>query len=152
MPALKTQIMKPTLKTLSAGALVLTALETVHAQYTPPPPPTPFQGFINEFFRGKDPYMNQWDIGGNNRFRYENRQGYGIPGIPGSVDFRAQDAKVDNDYYLTRTRLHVGYTDKWWSAYVEGQASTDNNDARFAYPNIPAVPGTFQRKGNGPEA
>ena len=144
--------MKPTLKTLSAGALVLAALNQVEAQYAPPPPPTPFQGFINEFFRGKDPYMNQWDIGGNFRARYENRQGFGIPGIAGSVDFRKQGVKVDNDYYLTRTRLHVGYTDKWWSAYAEGQMSTDNNDARYAYANAPAVPGTVKRKGNGPEA
>ena len=152
--------MIPTLKTLSAGALVLAALESVHAQYVAPPPPTPFQGFINEFFRAQDPYMNQWDFGGNTRFRYENRQGYGIPGIgkaapppnTQSVDFRAHGAKVDNDYYLTRTRLHVGYTDKWWSAYVEGQMSTDNNDARYAYANAPAVPGTVKLKGNGPEA
>src|SRR5258708_37196921 len=106
MPTLKPKIMKPPLKTLSAGALVLAAIEHAHAQYTPPPPPTPFQGFINEFFRAQDPYMNQWDFGGNFRARYENKQGFGIPGIAGSVDFRAHGAKVDNDYYLTRTRLH----------------------------------------------
>ena len=151
--------MKQHLKTLSAGALVLAALNHVQAQYAPPPPPAPFQGFINEFFRGKDPYMNQWDIGGNFRARYENRQGFGIPGNgkapppnTQSVDFREHGAKVDNDYYMTRTRLHVGYTDKWWSAYVEGQMSTDNNDARYAYANAPVVPGTVKRKGNGPEA
>ena len=152
MPALKTNIMKPTLKTLSAGALVLAALEQARAQYAPPPPPAPFQGFINEFFRAQDPYMNLWDVGGNFRARYENRQGFGIPGLAGSVDFRAHGAKIDNDYYLTRPRLHVGYTDKWWGAYAEGQMSTDNNDARYAYPNVPAVPGTVKRKGNGPEA
>src|SRR5487761_2291626 len=98
MPALKTNIMKPTLKTLSAGALVLAALEQARAQYAPPPPPAPFQGFINEFFRAQDPYMNLWDVGGN---------------------FRVRGAKIDNDYYLTRPRLHVGYTDKWWGAYAE---------------------------------
>ncbi len=148
----KVKNLKPVFKKLSAGALVLAAFEHAHAQYTPPPPPAPFQGFINEFFRAKDPYMNQWDIGGNTRFRYENRQGYGIPGITGSVDFRDHGTKVNNDYYLTRTRLHVGYTDKWWSAFVEGQSSTANNDARYAYADAPAVPGTVKRKGNGPEA
>src|SRR6266436_3725270 len=98
--------MKKHFKHLSAGALVLAALNHAEAQYAPPPPPTPFQGFINEFFRGKDPYMNQWDIGGNFRARYENRQGFGIPGngVAGppntlSVDFREHGAKVDNDYY-----------------------------------------------------
>ena len=159
MPTLKTKIIKPTLKTLSAGALVLAALEQAQAQYVAPPPPAPFQGFINEFFRAEDPYMNQWDFGGNVRVRYENKQGYGIPGIgvkgppnTQSVDFRAHGAKVDNDYILTRTRLHVGYTDKWWSAYVEGQSSTANNDARYAYANAPAVPGTVKKKDQGPES
>jgi alginate export protein len=152
MPTLKTKIMKPTLKTLSAGAMVLAALNQVHAQYTPPPPPTPFQGFLNEYLRDIDPYMNQWDFGGNLRVRYENKQGYGIPGIAGSVDFRSQGAKVDNDYILTRTRLHVGYMDKWWNAYVEGQSSTANNDARYAYANAPAIPGTVKLKDEGPES
>lgn len=138
-------------KYLSAGALVLAALNDVQAQYTPPPP-TPFQGFINEFFRAQDPYINQWDIGGNFRARYENRQGYGIPGIPGSVDFRAQGVSVNNNYVLTRTRLRVGYTDKWWNALVEGQSSTANNDDRYAYANVPPVPGTLRYKGNGPES
>jgi len=39
--------MKSNFKHLSAGALVLAALHQVHAQYAPPPPPLPFQGFLN---------------------------------------------------------------------------------------------------------
>src|SRR3954471_22934905 len=117
--------MKSTLKTLSAGALVLAALEHVHAQYAPPPPPTPFQGFLNEYLRAQDPYMNQWDFGGNDRFRVEAKHGFGIPGVgkaapppnTQSVDFRKKGADVANDYFLNRLRFHVGYTDKWWNAY-----------------------------------
>jgi hypothetical protein len=137
---------------LALGALALGTVATARAQYTPPPPPTPFQGFLNEYLRQQNPYMNQWDFGGNLRVRYENRQGFGIPGIAGSVDFRAQGAKVDNDYLLTRTRFHAGYTDKWWNVYAEGESSTANNDARFAYANVPAVPGTARKKGDGPES
>ena len=40
--------MKPNLKTLSAGALVLAVAQQVYAQYTPPVILPPFPGFINE--------------------------------------------------------------------------------------------------------
>ena len=144
--------MKPTLKTLSAGALVLAALEQVHAQYAPPPPPTPFQGFLNEYLRGQDPYMNQWDFGGNLRLRYEQKDHLAIQGNAGSADFRRHNADEFNDYFLSRLRIHVGYTEKWWSAYVEPQSSLVASDERFAYANAPAVVGTVKRKENGPEA
>lgn len=151
--------MKNQLKHLSAGALVLAALNHAEAQYTPPAPPAPFQGFINEYLRGKDPYLNQWDIGGDNRIRYEVKDGFAIAGIgsaatvPNSVslDFRDKNASTANEYVLTRTRFHVGYTDKWWNAYGEAQASTAHNDRRYAYPNTPAVPGTIRKQGYGPE-
>src|ERR1039458_9113455 len=97
--------LKNTLTTLSAGALVLAALDEVHAQYTPPPPPTPFQGFINESLRAKDPYMNQWDFGGNDRLRYESKQGFAVQGQAGSVDFRDHGAAASNDYLLNRLRF-----------------------------------------------
>ncbi len=144
--------MKPLLKNLSAGALVLAAIEQVHAQYTPPPPPLPFQGFINEYFRAKDPYMNQWDFGGDWRERIEAREHIGIQGIKGSVDFLDHGKDVDNEYLLTRIRLHAGYTDKWWSAYVEAQSSLATSDERAAYANVPAVAGTSRKLGYGPES
>jgi hypothetical protein len=72
--------------------------------------------------------------------------------VAGSLDFREHGADVDNEYLLTRIRFHAGYTDTWWSAYAEGRSSLADNDERFAYANIPAVPGTIKRKGEGPEA
>lgn len=152
MPTLNQKTTNQTLKTLSAGALVIAALEQVHAQYTPPPPPTPFQGFLNEYLRAKDPYMNQWDFGGALRLRYESKQGFAVQGVTGAVDFRDHGAEVNNDYLLSRVRLHAGYTDKFWSAYVEGQSSLAYNDARYAYANAPAVAGTTKKQGDGPES
>ncbi|HXF10309.1 MAG TPA: alginate export family protein, partial [Desulfuromonadaceae bacterium] len=143
--------MKSNLKTLSAGALVLAAIEQAHAQYTPPPPPTPFQGFLNEYLRAKDPYMNQWDFSGTERVRYESKHNLAIAGHLGSVDFRAHGADEINDYFLNRLRFHVAYTDKWWSTYVEAQSSVALSDERFAYANVPAIPGTIKRKKEGPE-
>src|SRR5947199_771630 len=121
------------------------------AQYSPPPPPEPFPGFINEALRAEHP-TNKWDIGGVSRSRIEIKQGFGIPGAPGSVDFRAHGADVDNEYFLERIRLHAGYTNHWWSAYVEGQSSLAASDERFAYVNSAGIAHTTTRRGNGSES
>jgi len=138
--------MKSCHKTLSVGALFLGALTEAFAQYAPPPPPAPFQGFINEWLRKDDPYMNKWDLGGALRVRYEVRDNFGIAGIPGSLDFRENGADVDNVYLLERLRYRVGYTDKWWGALVEGRSSFAQSDERFA------ATGPVVRNGHGPES
>ena len=143
--------MKSTLPTLSAGALVLAALDPAHAQYAPPPWP-PFKGFINQALGSVDGYTNHWDIGGTVRERYVAYEGYGIAGKAGSVDFRDHGASVDNQYLLSRIRLHAGYMDAWWSAYVEGQSSLADGDHRAAYANVPAIAGTVRKLGYGPES
>ena len=138
--------------------LALVAAGPVRAQdktvIATPPAPTPIAsaGVVNDWLRQQSADFIPWNVGGSLRGRYENKQGYGISGIHGSADFSAQGAKVDNNYYLTRTRLHIGYTETWWNAFVEGQSSTANNDARYAYANSPAVPGTVKRLGYGPES
>lgn len=137
---------------LGASALVLAAINSVYSQYTPPPPPTPFQGFINEALRTKDPYMNKWDFGGSVRARAEVKEGFGIPGLAGSLDFRDHGADVDNEYFIERLRYRVGYTDKWWSAMVEGRSSFAQGDQRFAYFANPVPPNTANRNGLGPES
>ena len=48
------------LKTCAAlFGVLLGFLSPAFAQYAPPAPPAPFQGFINEWLRKDDPYMNQ---------------------------------------------------------------------------------------------
>jgi hypothetical protein len=144
--------MKSTLTHLSAGALVLAAMEHAHAQYTPPPPPSPFPGFINQYLLAPEGWTNHWDIGGADRERYVAYEGYGIAGKTGSADFRDHGAGVDNQYLLSRIRLHVAYADDWWSAYVEGQSSWAAGDHRAAYADVPAVAGTSRTLGYGPES
>lgn len=144
--------MKVNLTPALGSTLVLAAVNAVHAQYTPPQSPAPFTGFINEALRKDNPAMAAWDFGGSVRGRYELKDGYGIPGVAGSLDFRDFGDSVDNDYFLERIRVRGGYADHWWGAMVEGQFSFAQNDKRFAYANVPPVPGTVQRKGDGPEA
>src|SRR4051794_37967368 len=122
------------------------------AQYTPPPPPAPFAGFLNEALREQNPGATNWDLAGNLRLRYEIKEGSAIPGVSGSMDFRDHGADVSNDYFLSRLRLHAGFSQPWWGAYVEGRSSMVAGDERFAYPNTPLVPGTVRREGSGPEA
>jgi hypothetical protein len=143
---------KYSIQKASIGAALMLSSQGSFAQYAPPPPPAPFPGFLNEYLRKNDPYMSQWDFGGNIRLRYEVKEGSAIPGVPGSLDFRDHGADVDNEYLLTRIRFHVGYTDKWWSAYLEGRSSLATEDERFAYANNPAVPGTSAYEGHGPES
>jgi len=59
---------------------------------------------------------------------------------------------VDNDYLLSRIRFHVGYSNTWWNAYVEGQSSLEAGDHRYAYADAPAVAGTAKTLGYGPES
>src|SRR6476660_8299340 len=98
--------MKPSRGTSFQLAAALIALGTCanYGQYAPPPPPAPFAGFLNEALRKNDPYMNAWDFGGSERARFEDHEGYGIPGVPGGPakpnnDFRAHGADVDNAYW-----------------------------------------------------
>src|SRR5438105_3642334 len=102
-------------RALTLSAFTLGAAGVVRAQYSPPPPPAPFAGFLNEYLRKSDPYMNQWDIAGAERVRFEDHEGYSIAGVsaPPTVggkannDFRASGADVYNDYWLSRLRFHI---------------------------------------------
>src|SRR5512134_743965 len=104
--------MKLNLKSLATSSIVLAAINSVYAQYTPPPPPVPFPGFINDYLRKQDPYNSVWDIGGSLRGRYEVKEG-GL-GLPPANDFRAVTTgtgKNDNDYFSTKLLARVSYTD-----------------------------------------
>jgi hypothetical protein len=124
--------------------LILAVPLPLSGQYAPPPPPAPFQGFLNEWLRKDNPEMNHWDFGGSVRVRYEYRDTVAIAGSPGSMDFRDHGANMDNDYLLERIRVRAGYTDKWFSALVEGRSSLAQGDERFA---STAPPPPTQRQG-----
>lgn len=131
---------------LAIGLVAWAPLPSAMGQYAPPPPPKPFQGFINEWLRKDDPYMAAWDIGGSVRVRYELKDNFGIAGAPRSLDFRGTNADVDNAYLMERIRLRVGYNATWWGALVEGRSSLVQEDDRFAS-TTPLV-----AKGRGPES
>ncbi|HZP58683.1 MAG TPA: alginate export family protein [Opitutaceae bacterium] len=105
---------------------------SVRAQYTPPPPSRPFAGFINEYLRASDPYMNAWDIGANYRLRFEDKLGAGFTDAGSNWDFSKR--KVDdnnNRYYLSRFMPRVAYTGRWFAAMAELRSSYSLGDERF---------------------
>jgi hypothetical protein len=77
--------------------------------------------------------------------RYEVKDEFGIQGVPGSVDFRDRGPDNENDYFLEKIRLRVGYTDKWWGAFAEGRSSLAQSDDRWA------STGPVAKDGQGPE-
>ncbi len=114
--------------------------------------PAASAGLANDWLRQQSDGFKPWDIGGQVRARFEAKEGMAIQGQAGSLDFRDHGAAVNNEYWLTRSRFHVGYNDQWWSVYGEAQASTANSDLRYAYANNPPVAGTTKKLGYGPEA
>lgn len=123
--------MKPTLPLLTTGALALAATATsVTAQYAPPPPTQPFPGFVNQELRAADPYWSNWDFGGLVRLRYEGKDNAGFTAAGFGGDFRKASVDNNNSYFMSKLLLRTGYTDKWWSAFLQGRSSTTTGDDR----------------------
>lgn len=133
-----------TTRTILAGsALVLAAINSTYAQYTPPAPLQPFPGFINDYLRKEDPYLAVWDVGGSARLRFEGKEnGMGLPPVQ---DFRANGVDNDNSYFSDKILMRVAYTDKWWGVYVEGRSSSTSGDQRGSN-------GSYPGSGAGPES
>jgi hypothetical protein len=94
---------------------------------------TPPQSLANEWLRKQSPAFKDWDIGGQVRLRAENKENGGTTG-DGVSDFRAIANTNDNDYFLSRIKLHVGYTQPWFSVYGEGRDSHSDGDYRPTEP------------------
>ncbi len=134
--------------------LVTACVVTASASAQQPSPATSpaSSGLVNGYLREQHSSFTNWDFGGSVRGRYEVKDGYGTAGVPGSVDFRAHNVDVDNDYFLEKIRFRSGYSQEWWSALAEGESSLAQSDQRWAYANNPPVPGTVAKRGDGPEA
>ena len=83
-------------------------------------------GVLNDWLRSESPEWKAWDLGGQFRIRYENFDG-GSPAAPNN-DFQKSGVDNKNDYLWTREKLHLGYTAKWFNAFVEGRNSDSDGD------------------------
>lgn len=121
---------------LTSSALVLAVSASVYGQPAASPRPAPGAGLVNDWLRARDPYASKWDLGGQFRVRYEDREHLAVAGVPGAIDFRAHGAPTnDNDYWLFRTKVHLGYEPlAWLRVYAEGRDSFSEGDERVPNP------------------
>jgi hypothetical protein len=91
----------------------------------------PSAGIINDLFREKFSAASVWDIGGQFRMRSEAKDAGSFP----NRDF-VQNPGHSNDYFLFRTKMHLGWTPaKWITAFVEGRDAHDVSDNRIVPEN-----------------
>lgn len=132
------------LKTLSpalAGLLLLShaAIPGLQAGTTAAPVPAPAAdkkpvsaGLLNDALRLQNPAFDAWDIGGQFRFRYELKDD---AGVVASQDFISRGVDNDNDVFLFREKLHIGWQpESWLKIYVEGRGSQAASDDRDPSP------------------
>lgn len=84
-------------------------------------------GLINEWFRQQDPAFSAWDVGGQFRLRYEDKDD---AGFVANRDF-LKSRDNDNGFLLLREKLHIGYKPTpWLGLYAEARNSTADFDKR----------------------
>ncbi len=131
----KTAVLGTITLTLSLSAIGQTPTNAVNLTATTLKPPAS-AGLLNDWLRTQSDGFKRWDIGGQFRARYELHDNYAVAGRAGAVDFGGSAVDNDNDYFLTRTKIHIGYSPAdWFTAFVEGRHSTASGDERNPSPD-----------------
>jgi hypothetical protein len=94
----------------------------------------PSAGLLNDWLRERSQRFDAWDFGGQVRVRFESKDGFAVPGAGASaVDF--SDATPDNNYWLFREKVHLGWKPcGWFSAFAEARDSSTVFDKRTPEP------------------
>jgi hypothetical protein len=123
------KLMLSTALTVACGITAL-AQETAATTATSALPQTASAGLLNDWLRGEWTDFKAFDLGGQERVRFESRSGMAVAGTSGAVDFSR--LTPDNNFWLLRTKVHLGYNSpcNWFSVYAEGRDSRDLNDKR----------------------
>ena len=74
--------------------------------------------------------FDPWDFGGQFRARLEVKDYIDTPGQAGQVGFRRVNGDANNTYLLLRQKVHAGYNDTWFNAFLEGEESSSTGDKR----------------------
>ncbi len=96
--------------------------------------PAPSAGLVNEWLRSQSPAFGDWDFGAQVRVRFESKSGFAVPGAgANAVDF--SDATPNNDYWLFREKVHLGWRPcDWFSVFGEARDSSSVFDKRSPEP------------------
>ncbi len=122
---------------LAAGALCVAASNVQGAETQTYPagngPAKTSAGLFNDWLRAQSQPATNWDIGGQFRARYEAKENAGS--FP-NLDFIRADVQNDNDYFLLRTKFHLGYSPaSWVNFFGEGRDSRAWSDERRPSPD-----------------
>ena len=91
----------------------------------------PSSGLLNDWLRKEIPAATNWDIGGQFRIRYEDKEN---AGAVANRDFIRHGQDNSKDGVLFREKFHVGYTPQSWvTVYAEGR------DSRSTYEKNPTA-------------
>jgi Alginate export len=117
------------------------------AQYVPPSPSGPVPGAIDSYLVAEDPTLTAWDIGVNERLRYEDKTSAGTTHAGSNFDFASTPPTTNsNTYWLSRLMPRAGYTGDWISAAVELRSSYSFGDDRYTA----TAPGKNLAEDDGP--
>jgi hypothetical protein len=99
-----------------------------------PAAPAAGAGLLNDWLRTEQSAFTNWDMGGQARARFESKSGFAVPGAgAGAVDF--SQTTPDNNYWLLREKLHVGWNPfSWIALFGEARDSSSFNDKRTPEP------------------
>lgn len=107
---------------------------------SPAPPSATSAVLLNDWLRQHSADFKMWDLGGQVRLRYESKENMAVAGRAGAVDFGASAVDNDNDYFLTRAKLHIGLSPAdWFTAFAEGRHSSAASDERTPGPDRDAL-------------
>lgn len=125
------------------------AATLARAQFVPPLPPIGTPGIIDAWLGSDAVPGGMWDIGVNERVRWEDREGGGLTHAGSNYDFDlAPPTTNDNQYWISRLMPRVGFYDGQWSFVVEARQSYSWNDDRYtataAGKNLPDDDGPIQ--------
>jgi hypothetical protein len=88
---------------------------------------------VNQWLRDESTAFNSWDLGGQLRVRFEDKENFATPGR-GTVDFQRDGGNGDNAYFLFREKFHLGYKSDWITVFGELRDSRTANDERKPHP------------------
>jgi hypothetical protein len=115
----------------------------------PPSPATPVPGAIDDYLKTVAPQFGGWDIGVNERVRFEDKDDAGTTHAGSNFDFfNAPPSDNSNQYRITRLLSRIAYNGDLLSIVVDARSSYALDDDRYtataAGKNMPEDDGPLQ--------
>jgi hypothetical protein len=134
-------------KTLTLILIYALGAASALAQYAPPSAPGPVPGAIDAYLAANQPSLSGWDIGVNERLRYEDKTDGGTTHSGSNFDFFANSPTPNsNGYEMSRLMPRIAYSDAWFTVFIEARSSYTFGDDRYT----PTAAGRNLAESDGP--